>query len=653
MNATNATSNIISHYKRLSHKFIPDGVEKLGKDSTLEACEAEFHRLIAEHKKKLPSIKNFFKPVSTTTTAATTTSVPADVERDVAAALFVAKNGLASSLPNDPSFRHLIELVGDVKSPNRDVIDDTMRDLYFAWQEQLQASVADGENVISLATDHWSHDDRSAVGVVVTHITKGWRRQTDVIGLVPTGEERVTAETLTTVTRTVLDFVFGREVVVAFGVTDTNTTALKSMRAVLGNDEGIHCVLHMLDLATCDVTGKKLKNKTNEQRERAVAAQVEANAALAASGVGNLRRYSEIISNVYNVVSKRLRAVQALEELQLASNVSRDRLVTLKYEAATRWQSGLRMWRSFIALRSHLVELQRSKANDSDTDTLLPSDLDVLTVQQAADVADLVRVFEVVERVVLLLQGEHGNVASIAPTTIETLYNDLRNIASTRRIKSSSICSDAADVASALAVAVYVRMSHLWLQANYLHGAMLLDISTTLSVRDELLNDALDIITTVSFQIADETFSPAAIDKLTESRRSDLRQLVEEMRTQRDGFVSLAEGSRDVGLAFWRDVASGKVQFSLVAKTAYTWFSRTIRAFMTISPSEAAAERAFSCAKFVLDGRDSLQDALLERGVVLRCYLQGRCSSKQEWAAVVRHFAALVHAKRQQRKLKK
>jgi hypothetical protein len=125
------------------------------------------------------------------------------------------------------------------------------------------------------------------------------------------------------------------------------------------------------------------------------------------------------------------------------------------------------------------------------------------------------------------------------------------------------------------------------------------------------------------------------------------------LREQRDKFLAVADGSPDIGLAFWREAAIGNVEFSLRAKTAYAWFSRTIRAFMTISPSEAAAERAFSCAKFVLDGRDSLQDAMLERGVVLRSYLQRRCTSKQEWALLVKKFAALVHAKRQQRKLTK
>jgi hypothetical protein len=159
--------------------------------------------------------------------------------------------------------------------------------------------------VISLATDHWSHDDRTAVGVVVTHVTKDWRRETDVIGLVPTGEERVTAETLTATTRTVLDYVFGSDVVVAFGTTDTNTTALKSMRSVLGEDEGIHCVLHMIDLATCDVAGKKLKTKTNEQRERSIATKVASNPMLTTNGVAQLRVYNEAIANVYTVVSKR------------------------------------------------------------------------------------------------------------------------------------------------------------------------------------------------------------------------------------------------------------------------------------------------------------------------------------------------------------
>jgi hypothetical protein len=630
-------------------------MQALGDQSTMDQMRAEFARLIGDDDKKSNRITKFFKPTASVTSRRTSASklgVSTEVEREVAAALFVVKNGLASSMPNDISFKFMLEHSG-YSAPNRDVIEDTMRDLYVAWKEYLRASVASGENVISVACDHWSHDGRSAVGVVVTHVDADWRRETDVIGLVPTGEERLTAETLTAVTQAALDFVFDDDVVIAFGTTDNNTTALKSMKEMLGDEDGIHCVLHLLDLATCDVTGKKLKHKTNEQRERAIALKVASNKALAADGVANLRVYSEKIATVYTVVSKRLRAVQALEEMQLESNVPRDRLVTLKYEAATRWQSGLRMWRAFLALRPYLVELKRSKARVTDNETLLPSDLDVLTEEQAADIVDVVHVFEVVEVVVKVLQGEQGNVAAVAPKTLQSLYDKLTAIGSTSRIIAKSIGSGAAEVAAALAVAVRVRMSHLWLTANYLHGAALLDISTTTDVPESMLDDVLNIITRVSFQIADEDFSLAQIDAAEQSRRNDLHKLVAEMRAFRENFIEVAAGSRDIGLAFWREVESGNVKFSTTARTAHAWFSRTIRAFMTISPSEAAAERAFSCAKFVLDGRDSLQDALLERGVVLRSYLQRRCTSKEAWAALVRKFAALVEAKREQRKVKK
>jgi hypothetical protein len=193
--------------------------------------------------------------------------------------------------------------------------------------------------------------------------------------------------------------------------------------------------------------------------------------------------------------------------MQLENNVSRDRLVTLKYEAATRWQSGLRMLRSFLALRQYLMKLKRSKARDTDAETYVPGDLNLLTDVQAADVIDMARVLELIEVVVKVLQGDQGNVAAITPKAIETLYDRLRVAATTKRVDNHSICDDAADVAAALAAALHVRMSHLWLDANYLHGAMLLDITTTTFVPDSLLNDVLDIVTTVSFQIADDTQS--------------------------------------------------------------------------------------------------------------------------------------------------
>lgn len=75
----------------------------------------------------------------------------------------------------------------------------------------MRAAVTGGENVVSIATDHWSHDDRTAVGVVATYVTSTWRRETDVIGLVSTGDERVTADTLATVTQAVLDYVLDND----------------------------------------------------------------------------------------------------------------------------------------------------------------------------------------------------------------------------------------------------------------------------------------------------------------------------------------------------------------------------------------------------------------------------------------------------------
>ena len=199
---------------------------------------------------------------------------------------------------------------------------------------------------------------------------------------------------------------------------------------------------------------------------------------------------------------------------------------------------------------------------------------------------------------------------------------------------------------------MHIRMSHLWLEANYIHGATLLDITTSKSVPPELLVDVCGIITTVSFQISSDTHDDDYIEHAAPFWRGELKKLVGEVRAMSDDYVASARvaGVTDIGLAFWRDVANNKIEFKQSAKAAYTWFSKTIRAFLAISPSEAAAERAFSCAKFVLDGRDALQDANLERAVVLRSYFQRRCKTKKEWAALVSHFAAGVNERRNARK---
>ena len=168
-------------------------------------------------------------------------------------------------------------------------------------------------------------------------------------------------------------------------------------------------------------------------------------------------------------------------------------------------------------------------------------------------------------------------------------------------------------------------------------------------VSAELLADVLNIIVTVSYQIAEETYSMVEIEQQTPGRRADLVKLLDVMRTQRDSFIAEAEGADDVGLAFWREVDHGTIPLTGAARAAYAWFSRTIRAVMTIAPSEAAAERAFSCAKFVLDGRESLRDSYLERAVLLRSYLLSRCNSTQDWTKLVKKFAQLVHERRRQR----
>jgi hypothetical protein len=559
------------------------------------------------------------------------------------------KHGLASGMPNDISFQSLFELGGKT-APNAEVVEDTMRDIYDAWRVEMRRECAAGGNVLAVQTDHWSDDDRTAVGVVVTIVTKDWRRSTDVVGLISTGDERVTAEMTTLTTKAVLDYMYDNDVVIAFGTTDTAAVALKSMEGLMGGDAGIPCVLHLFDLAACDVTGKKLKHKTSEQRERALARKLLSNCKLNTVGVTKLRHIIVTVANVYTAVYRKMRALQALEDEQIKTGTKRNRLVTPKYEAATRWLSALRMLRSHLALRPHYLKLKQTKTQESDADTLLPADLDVLDDAQTADCIDIVRVFEIFEKAVLLLQSDRGNVAAVTPKTLRTLHSSLSAVGESGRIGNDSVGPTAVDVAAALAEAINVRMSYLWLEPNYLYGTALLDITATNDVSDDLFAGVLDIITVVSFQISEDHYEQSEINVQTPARCADLRALITEMRASRSSFIDTADGAPDIGLAYWREVATDNIKLSTRARTAFAWFQRTVRAFMTITPSEAAVERAFSCAKLVLDGRDSLRDSHLERGVVLRSYLLRRCSNKTEWSNLLRKFAAEVHRRRQARK---
>jgi hypothetical protein len=57
LNAAGASSNYASHYATQSHRFISDGMRKLGDGKTMNEQRAEFRRLIDDYQKKVQSIK--------------------------------------------------------------------------------------------------------------------------------------------------------------------------------------------------------------------------------------------------------------------------------------------------------------------------------------------------------------------------------------------------------------------------------------------------------------------------------------------------------------------------------------------------------------------------------------------------------------------
>ena len=100
----------------------------------------------------------------------------------------------------------------------------------------------------------------------------------------------------------------------------------------------------------------------------------------------------QTIGGVYSIASRRLRALAALERMQLDDGVTRDRVVSPQYEGETRWLSLLIVMRSHLRLRQYYDRLKRLRASATDPHTLLPSTLDILTDSEAEDCVDFIDV---------------------------------------------------------------------------------------------------------------------------------------------------------------------------------------------------------------------------------------------------------------------
>jgi hypothetical protein len=195
-------------------------------------------------------------------------------------------------------------------------------------------------------------------------------------------------------------------------------------------------------------------------------------------------------------------------------------------------------------------------------------------------------------------------------------------------------------------------MSRLWREPSWFACAAFFDIDNCelREFTNEQMAEIVTLILSCHVQVVGSADDASETD--AQYHRKDLMRirvwLLELCRTPDidlpPQLAAISKGER--GGALWRLLLQGVVQAPATVTSAVEKFAKTIRVFMSMQSSSAASERLFSAAKYVIDGRDSLDDTKFERDVIIRSYVQRRVTTEVDFDNLVKTIANVIEAAR-------